>query len=143
MPLNGYLSSCEERQPIIVSKDTGTNRQHRAINKNTCRVSKYKIDGDVISDASRRCDYIVMNDDCKEAYLIELKGSDIEHALDQLEATAKRFQNELREYYVKYRIVCSRAKTQAIYGSKYKKFKQKYSRSGEFICRENLIEEQI
>lgn len=32
-----------------------------------------------------------MNDDRRDAYLIELKGSDIEHALDQLEATAHRF----------------------------------------------------
>lgn len=143
MPLNGYLSSCEERQPIIVSRDVGTKREHRAINKNICRVTQYKVDGDVTRDTSIRCDYLVMNDDLKEAYLIELKGSDIEHALEQLEATAKRFQNELREYFVKYRIVCSRARTQAIYGSKCKKFKQKHSRSGEFVCRENLIEEQI
>lgn len=143
MPLNGYLSSCEERQPIIVSRDVGTKREHRAINKNICRVSKYKIDGDVIRDTSIRCDYLVMNDDFKEAYLIELKGSDIEHALEQLEATANRLQNELRAYYVKYRIVCSRARTQAIRSNKYKRFQQKHNRPNEFICRENQIEESI
>lgn len=143
MPLNGYRSLCEKRQRTIVSPEPRTKRQHRAINKDSCRVTQYKVDGDVIRDTAIRCDYLVMNDDLKEAYLIELKGSDIEHVLDQLEATAKRLRTELREYYVKYRIVCSRARTQAIYGSKCKKFKQKHSRSGEFVCRENLIEEQI
>ena len=84
-----------------------------------------------------------MNDDRRDAYLIELKGSDIEHALDQLETTAHRFQNELRGYRVKYRLVCSRVKTQAIHSTKYKKFCKKHKSVNEFICQENQIEEII
>lgn len=142
MPLNGYSSLCEERQRIIVSRDAGR-REHRALNEDTCRVTQYKIDGDIICDASIRCDFLVMNEDRRDAYLIELKGSDIEHALDQLETTARHFQNELREYCVKYRLVCSRAKTQAIRGNKYKKFCKKHNSINEFICSENVIEEII
>ncbi|MCD8077519.1 MAG: hypothetical protein LUE63_03935 [Lachnospiraceae bacterium] len=83
MPLNGYSSLCEERQRIIVSRDTGTRREHRAVNEKTCHVTQYKMDGGVVCDVSIRCDFLVMNDDQRDAYLIELKGSDIEHALDQ------------------------------------------------------------
>lgn len=143
MPLNGYPSLCKERQRIIVSRDTGTTREHRAVNENACYVTQYKIDGDIIRDASIRCDFLLMNEDRRDAYLIELKGSDIEHALEQLEATARHFQNELQGYCIKYRLVCSRVKTQAIHSIKYKKFLKKHKNANEFICRENQIKEII
>lgn len=143
MPLKGYESLCSERQSVIVSKDQGQKRLHRAKNSEKCKVSQYRIDGNVIQGESIRCDYLVMNDDKADAYLIELKGSDIEHALDQLEETSRRLQKELRSYTVKYRIVASRARTQAINSSKYKKFRRKYAQKGEFICKEGEIEEDI
>lgn len=143
MPLKGYSSLCKEKQSIIVSRDTGTRREHRAINQDACHVSQYKIDGNVVRDASIRCDFLVMNDDRQAAYLIELKGSDIEHALDQLEATAQRFQKELQGYSVKYRIVCSRVGTQATHSTNYKKFRKKHNGKDEFICQESQIEETI
>lgn len=143
MPLNGYTSCCEERQAIIVSKDRGTKREHRAINAGKSRVSQYKIDGDVVRDQTPRCDFLVMNDDKKNAYLIELKGSDIEHAIEQLEATASRFKSELQDYKIKYRIVCSRARTQALNSNTYKSFRRKYSSSDEFLCTEKQIIENI
>lgn len=143
MPLDGYSSLCEERQPVIVSRDAKGRREHRALNMDACLVTQYRIDGDVIRDASICCDFLVMNDDRRDAYLIELKGSDIDHALDQLEATAARFQTELREYRVRYRLVCSRVKTQAMHSTKYKKFMKKHKVDKAFICKENQIEEMI
>lgn len=142
MPLNGYSSLCEEKQQTIVSRDRGSKREHRAENRDSQLVSQYKIDGEIVCDMSIRCDFIVMNDDKHDAYLIELKGSDIEHALDQLEATARRFYNELRGYHVKYRVVCSKARPHAIKGNKYKKFCKRHPRD-EFICQEGRIVETI
>ena len=87
MPLNGYRSLCIQHQPIIVSKEQG--RVHRANNpQGRSKVSHYRIDGYVIQGGTIRCDFLLMNDDSADAYLIELKGSDIEHGLEQLEATA-------------------------------------------------------
>ena len=54
MPLNGYSSLCEERQRIIVSRDSGTRREHRAFNNDPCHVTQYKIDGDIVRDTSIR-----------------------------------------------------------------------------------------
>ena len=113
MPLNGYRSLCTQHQPIIVSKEQG--RVHRANNpQGRSKVSHYRIDGYVIQGGTIRCDFLLMNDDSADAYLIELKGSDIEHGLEQLEATALYLQAELNGYRVKYRLIHSRAKTQAI-----------------------------
>ena len=86
MPLNGYKSLCQEQQAIIVSSEQG--RQHRAINSDRCFVTHYQIDGAVIR-TGLRCDYLLINEDKSDAYLIELKGTDIVHAVDQLEATAQ------------------------------------------------------
>lgn len=143
MPLEKYDSLGKKRQAVIVSKDSGQKREHRATNINRCKVSHYQIDGYVVQDESIRCDFLLMNDDKTDAYLIELKGSDIEHTLEQLEATAIRLKEELRGYTVKYRLVHSRARTQAIRGIKFKKFKQQHSKIGEFAYKESLLEEII
>lgn len=139
--LRGCNSKCKPKQAIIISRE-GT-KEHRAINQKKNYVSQYKIDGEVIKHNSMKCDYLVLNEDKREAYLIELKGSDISHAIDQLEATEKELRNELNIYYVKYRIICSKAKTQATYDIKYKKFKNKHKRQGEFFCKEIKFEEYI
>lgn len=143
MPLTGYPSLCGERQPIIVSRDRGQSREHRAQNPGGRRVSHYQIDGVVIRDSALHCDFLLMNDEKADAYLIELKGSDIEHALEQLEATARRLQSELRGYTVKYRLVHSRAKTQAIHSNAIKKFCRAHAKKGEFLHQEGRLTEII
>lgn len=142
MPLNGYRSLCTQHQPMIVSKEQG--RVHRANNpQGRSKVSHYRIDGYVIQGGTIRCDFLLMNDDSADAYLIELKGSDIEHGLEQLEATALYLQAELNGYRVKYRLIHSRAKTQAISGIKFKKFCRRHAQKGEFLHQEGQLVETI
>lgn len=75
--LNNFHSICEEKQKIIVSKDSGTARIHRAVNIDGDYVRHYKIDGNVISDKTvKKCDFLLLNDSKKDAYLIEVKGTD-------------------------------------------------------------------
>ena len=140
MPLNGYRSMCEEHQRMIVSSEQG--RQHRANNPGACFVTQYRIDGEVIRDGLR-CDYLLMNEDKSDAYLIELKGTDIEHAVDQLESAAQILRQALQSYHVKYRLVHTKARTHAIHGTKFKKFCQRHGKPGEFIHKENVLEESI
>ena len=143
MPLKGYESLCKEHQERIVCRDRGENRIYRAWNSDKCRVTQYQIDGCVIRDTGARCDFLLMNEDKRNAYLIELKGSDIEHGIEQLEATAKRLRKELSPYALKYRLVHSRAKTHAINGTKFKKFCREHCGNGEFIHKESIPEERI
>lgn len=121
MPLPGFSSLCEDHQKNVVSRDYGTKRKHTAINPNgACFVTQYNIDGVVIR-TGKRCDFLVMNEDKKDAYLIELKGSDVEKAAEQLVETAKTLSEQLRSYNKHYRIVCTRCRTHAINSTKYKK----------------------
>lgn len=74
--LNNFHSICEEKQKIIVSKDSGTARIHRAVNIDGDYVRHYKIDGNVISDKTvKKCDFLLLNDSKKDAYLYRSKGN--------------------------------------------------------------------
>lgn len=132
-------SRCNINQSIVVSSENG--KCHRAINKDVDQVFQFKVDGDIISSSSgeQRCDYILENQTKMHAYLIELKGSDINHAIDQIRATHRKLKNILSNYEIYPRIVC-RSNTHAIRGSKVRTFKNEYINT---IIKNNSIEESI
>ncbi len=69
-------------------------------------MSYYQIDGIVIKEG-KRCDFLLMNEDTQTAYLIELKGRDLNKAVEQLEATEYALRTQLEGYGLQFRIVCS------------------------------------
>ena len=131
-------SLCSTDQKIIVS--TENKRTHKGINQSSC-VYHYKIDGDVISKEDRRlrCDYILENESLREVYIIELKGTDVEHAADQIESTLEIFNNKLKGYVIKPRIVY-RSNTHGINSVRILRFKKMFPES---ILKTNRIEEII
>ena len=69
MLLTAEKSECEKNQKIIVSRDKGSSCQHRAINdKGESDVRQYQLDGKLVVDETC-CDYLVLNDSAKSAYL--------------------------------------------------------------------------
>ncbi|MDE7298085.1 MAG: hypothetical protein K2N94_04560, partial [Lachnospiraceae bacterium] len=86
MPLEGYSSDCERNAARIVSRDKRSTRHHCGINKARAYVTHYRIDGIVVSEG-KKCDFLLMNEDRKVAYLIEIKGDDLSEAAKQLAAT--------------------------------------------------------
>lgn len=89
---------------MIISKDRGKCR-HRGNNDQRCRVRQYYIDEEVFRDASEKCDILLLNDEKREAYFIELKGQDIEKAIRQVEVTSSKLKEELSGYLFYYRII--------------------------------------
>lgn len=90
MPLNGFISLCGKNAEQIVSRDKGNPQYHKANNVSNSEVTHYQIDGEVIKTGDR-CDYLLMNETSKTAYLIELKGSDLVKAASQLGGNGKCF----------------------------------------------------
>lgn len=82
-----------------------------------------------------------MNEEKKKAYLIELKGSDLVEAAQQLEATEVALRQELYGYDLQYRIVANKCKTQEIYSSAYRKYQIRWK--GRLIQKTGYIEENI
>lgn len=70
-------------------------------------IRQFKIDGDVFPQNSpqTRCDYLFLNDTDQAAYYIELKGTDILHAIEQIQETEQEIQHSIKEYTVFRRII--------------------------------------
>ena len=72
--------SAEENKRFFILKDADIEE-----------VEKYQIDGGIINDTkSNRCDYLFVFQN-KRFFFVELKGTDIKHALVQIEATMQLF----------------------------------------------------
>ena len=83
------LPECEEHRSDtkIVLKEKKS--KITFLNPNKDEILKIKVDGCVISDnETLRCDYALIPSDAVEIY-VELKGSDIEQAVKQIESTIK------------------------------------------------------
>lgn len=74
-------------------------------------IRQFKIDGEVFSKGSSqlRCDFLFLNDTDQKAYYVELKGSNILHAIEQIKKTEEAIQMSIIKYAVYRRIVCSRS----------------------------------
>lgn len=140
MPLQNFESLCNKNAIQIVSRDRGNSQYHKAVNQNRVYVTHYRIDGTVITTGSR-CDFLLMNEETKTAYLIELKGSDLVKAAEQLEATEKALEKELFGYSLLYRIVANKCRTQEIHSSAYRKYQLRWK--GRLIQKTGFIEEDI
>ena len=75
MLLSREKSLCEKNQAIVVSRDKGAQVEHRATNpKRQFDLRHYRLDGGLIQQ-EKCCDYILINDSRKKAYLIDKKAS--------------------------------------------------------------------
>lgn len=120
--LEKFTSLCDARQKVIVSKDAGSSKLHRARNVDGNLVRHYRIDGDVITSKDvQKCDFLLLNDDKKNAYLIELK-------------------QDLNGYQKHFRIVYS-SNTHAIRSSEYVKFRM--DKKGNVKASTDLLDEAI
>lgn len=140
MPLKGFESLCAKNAHQIISKDRKNPQYHKAVNKENNDVTQYQIDGIVLKDGTR-CDYLLMNETKKVAYLIELKGSVLVKAAEQLENTEKMLRQELFGYSLRYRIVANKCKTQEIRSSAYRKYQMLWK--GRLLQKTGFIKENI
>ncbi|EGK00621.1 MULTISPECIES: hypothetical protein [Dysgonomonas] len=66
-------------------------------NKNRIEINKITVDGCQITDERPRCDYLLIKVDENTEYFVELKGHDINRALEQIEATIPRLSKDMRQ----------------------------------------------
>ena len=125
MDINDYTPHRAGTYAEFVSSENGC--KHIGRNDSRHSIRQFKIDGEVISKNSEaaRCDYLLLNDDAKRAYYIELKGSDLEKAIQQIESTVQIFQTSLPGY-TTYRRIIYFSGTTDIRGSAVQRWKAKH-----------------
>ena len=102
--INDYKPFREGNHSVFPSSEN----KCRHVGNNTKRqyVRHFKVDGEVFrGSGEERCDYLLLNDEVKTSYYIELKGSDLSKAIRQIENTIKLLSPSLPGYAVLRRIV--------------------------------------
>lgn len=133
--LEGHDSQCNEHAKEIVCEEN--NSCYTARNKHKSLVRKYKIDGDVFQKnaGELRCDYMILNDDTKKVYLIELKASKVKHGVEQLDNTEKMFRNELKGYTFNKRLVFSgKSATHGVMSSELRRWQERGGKVASVWC---------
>ena len=76
-----------DRCKIVALKEKGENRVYRLINDLNHELMVLKVDGGIFQDSkSVKCDYAIYTQQ-RILILVELKGADYSHALEQLDTT--------------------------------------------------------
>ena len=140
MPLAHFQSLCDPQAKIVTSVDRGNPRaKHVAYNSGGKNVTHYKMDGVVFKGNS--CDFLLFNETDRIAFMIELKGSDLTKAAEQLETTEKRLGPALSGYRRRYRIAANKCRTHQIQDSKFLKYKVRWGASLKYAS--GVLEEVI
>ena len=129
---------CDTRKNIPF-RDKGNRQEYRILNQNENIICKIRVDDCLIIDGNK-CDYLAIECYKKEnqtiinsLYFIELKGSDLIHALNQIEATIKhqkikKFINQ--DYNIYARVVLNKQRTPDIRSSQKIKFEKMIKKLG-------------
>ena len=137
--IHDYTPYRAGKHAVFISSENGCT--HQGKNTKRCEVRQFKIDGGVFTDGTTpRCDYLLLNDDRHTSYYIELKGSDLPKAIEQLEHTISRIAPSIPEYTVFRRIVY-RTGSHKIRESKVVLWQKKHGRSVQI--KERKLEENI
>ena len=123
----------------FVSSENGCKHEAKTPDKKAIR--QFKVDGEVFPKGHdpERCDWLLLDDTKGNAYYIELKGSDIPHAIEQIESTIREIHWSISEYIVFKRIVYKTG-THKIQESSVIKWKQ---RNKNAIIKEKQLSENI
>lgn len=108
---------CKNKEACILYRDfrkqavcAEKKKRYNLINDKNNQIALLRMDGGIIRDepSVQKCDflYVVYDQDCPTAIFVELKGSDINHAVRQLKASIDRYGGILRRR-ICARIVCS------------------------------------
>lgn len=87
----------------------------------------YRVDACVIT-TGRKCDFLLT--DAQDCYLVELKGSDLLSAVEQIDQTLDTIASVISGYAVRGRIVLTRVNTANLRNSKYLKLKKRLENMG-------------
>ena len=124
---DGHNSLCTRYQKVIVS--TEKRSTHKGNNKACKEVRQYRLDGGVFARGTRSvCDYLVLNDKDKIAYLIELKGQHTEDAISQIQKAEQAVKPSLSGCEFLYRIVFSGSGTHSLTKTALVAWKEKHGK---------------
>lgn len=111
------------------------------MNNSLDHLSLYHVDGGLIKE-ELKCDYLLLNCEKASAFFIEIKGSDLEHAVEQITASINFLKKSLISKSINARIVPTRVNTTQLKSIKYRKLEKLISQlKGSLLVQSRVLEE--
>lgn len=133
-----------DNSSIVSFKDKRHPTEYRYKNQSSNRLAKYRVDGGLISDNGAKCDFLLLNCEQKQSYIIELKGSDLIRAIEQIDRSIDKLKINLPGFAFYARIVLTRINTIDLKHTKLIKLENKVkSLKGDLKKQTRLLEEVV
>jgi hypothetical protein len=110
-PYENCFEFAEQRNKIVTCTDRKSCTKYIYENDALDIISKYRVDGCLIVDLDSKCDYLLLNCTKEISYFVELKGSDLMKAVEQIDRSIDILHRDFKEYSVEARIVLTRVNT--------------------------------
>ncbi len=110
-PYENCFEFIEQKNKIVTCIDTKSRTKYVYENDSLDTLSKYRVDGCLINDDDSKCDFLLLNCTKEISYFIELKGSDLIKAVEQIDRSINVLHKDFKEYSVEARIVLTRVNT--------------------------------
>lgn len=104
-------------------KDKGNRPKYRGLNNEEKLFATFLVDDCLIKEKKIKCDFLIVNCEEKIAYFIELKGSDVVHALRQIGRSINVLEKYLDGHAVCARIVPTKKQVTNLYETEFKKLR--------------------
>lgn len=112
-----------DKRRIISIQDTPATK-YEGLNPSEKEFSLFRIDKDRVVSGQRKCDYLLLRCDDKNAFFIELKGRHILDAVEQIDATIEALKSQLQAYTMHGRIVVTRTNAPDLQSTRYLKLRR-------------------
>jgi hypothetical protein len=110
--------------------DKGSKVKYSYENRSADFLSKYSVDGGLIADGGAKCDYLLLNCNKSKSYFIEIKGSDLIHAIEQIDRSIDLLKTFISDFSIFARIVLTRVNTHDLINTKYLQLAKKVNALG-------------
>lgn len=140
---NNIFSTCDNRKVFTAVENK---RKYLLINKLQQKICKIKVDNGIIQDAdNNKCDYAFLICGNKSLILVELKGKDFLHAIQQIISTINLLAIEFNGNIVSARIVLSKVNVPNLQNNpKFLKLKKIIkSKNGDIKYKSKILEDII
>jgi hypothetical protein len=139
-----------EKTVVKIAMASEKGKTYRMVNSSKYHVTKIHIDGGVFTQ-TLSCDFLFLthsfdNDKFKNhsAFLVELKGTNVKHAVNQIDNTIKIMNFARNEFVLQARIVASKGMPLHVRPANYVSLdEQLRKQGGNLICKTNLLEETV
>jgi hypothetical protein len=117
-PYENCFEFVEQKNKVVTCTDRKSSTKYIYKNDSLDSLSKYRVDGCLINDDDSKCDYLLLNCTKEVSYFVELKGSDLIKAVEQIDRSIDILHKDFKEYSVEARIVLTRVNTTDLKSSK-------------------------